>query len=83
MLRELLWCYNEKIKMSLKLIKSSNWWWKTDVKIIKMVLEFYLEISLNKSMHIKSTHQLISVCIQWTGFYMIQAFTEGFFSIRL
>ena len=44
-----------------------------------MVSKVYLQIPLNKSMHLIETSQPFCIEIRLTGFYMIQAFTEWFF----
>ena len=55
---KILWCYNEKIKIPLNLMKFSNWWRNIDVEVIKMVLKVYLEIPLNKNRQHTATSQL-------------------------
>ena len=52
-----------------------------NVKVIKMVLKVYSEISFSKSMYIISTSQLICIEIQLPGFYLMQAFAERFLRI--
>ena len=44
-------------------------------KVIKMVLKACSEIPLNKNKQYIATSQLVYIEIQFTGFYVIQAFT--------
>ena len=43
-----------------------------------MVLKVYSEMPLNKSNQNIATSQLVYIEIQFTGFYVIQAFNKGF-----
>ena len=52
---------------------------KYKCKVIKMVLKIYSEASLHKNMQDIANSQPVYQEIQLTCFYVMQAFTEGFF----
>ena len=52
---------------------------KYQCEVIKMVLKSLFQKTLDKNMQHIATSELVYIEIQFTGFYVIQALTKGFF----